>query len=138
MIVIDTNVLSETFRPNPSPRVLHWLNSQPRAALFTTAITESEILFGLELLPAGKRRNALKAAISLVFDTDLAGRVLPFDSAAAREYGSLASNRRKAGQPMSQADAQIAAIVRSRAAILATRNVVDFAGCGVDVIDPWR
>ncbi|HEY5047371.1 MAG TPA: type II toxin-antitoxin system VapC family toxin [Rhizomicrobium sp.] len=107
-------------------------------AFFTTSITEAEIHFGLELRPAGKRRNALKDAIALVFEADLSGRVLPFDSSAAREYGILAANRRRIGKPMSQADAQIAAIVRSRGAALATRNVTDFAGCAFEVIDPWQ
>lgn len=138
MIVLDTNVLSETLRPRPSSRVLEWLGSHPRTALFTTSITEAEIHFGLELLPGGKRRNALKAAIALVFDADLAGRILPFDSAAAREYAVLAATRQRAGRAMSQADAQIAAIVQSRGAQLATHNVADFAGCPFEVIDPWR
>ncbi len=138
MIVLDTDVLSETLRPRPSSRVLEWLGSHPRAALFTTAITEAEIYFGLELLPAGKRRSALKTAIALVFDADLARHVLPFDSAAAREFGPIAARRRHAGRPMSQADAQIAAIVHSRGAQLATRNVADFADCGFNIIDPWQ
>jgi predicted nucleic acid-binding protein len=138
MIVLDTNVLSEALRPRPSSRVLEWLRSHPPTALFTTTITEAEIHFGLELLPAGKRRNALEAAVALVFDADLRGRVLPFDSAAAHEYAVLAASRRRVGQPMSQADAQIAAIVRSRGAALATRNVADFAGCAFEVINPWQ
>lgn len=137
MIVLDTNVLSETLRPRPSPKVLEWLRSLPRTVLFTTSITEADIHFGLELLPVGKRRKALQAAVALVFEADLFGRVLPFDSSAAREYAVLAAKRRRAGQPMSQADAQIAAIVRSRGAALATRNVVDFAGCAFEMIDPW-
>ncbi len=137
MIVLDTNVLSETLRTKPSEQVLEWMRAQPPSALFTTAITEAEICFGLELLPPGKRRNALSAAVGLVFGTDLSGRVIPFDSAAAREFALLAAVRRRAGQPISQADAQIAAIVRSRGAQLATRNIADFADCGVEVIDPW-
>jgi predicted nucleic acid-binding protein len=137
VIVLDTNVLSETLRPRPTARVMEWLRSHPRTALFTTSITEAEIQFGLELLPAGKRSRALKAAVALIFEADMPGRVLPFDSAAAREYGILAAQRRRSGQPMSQADAQIAAIVLSRGAALATRNVSDFAGCAFDVIDPW-
>jgi predicted nucleic acid-binding protein len=138
MIVLDTNVLSEALRPKPSARVLAWLASHPRTALFTTSITEAEIHFGLELLPAGKRRSALTDAVALMFEADFPGRVLPFDSSAAREYAILAASRRRGGQPMSQADAQIAAIVRSRGAALATRNITDFAGCAFDVIDPWR
>jgi len=138
MIVLDTNVLSETLRPKPSPRVLEWLRSHPATALFTTTITEAEIHFGLELLPAGRRRHALQEAIARIFDTDMSGRVLPFDSAAAREYALLAAARRKMGIPIAQADAQIAAIIRSRGAALATRNISDFASCGFDVIDPWK
>jgi hypothetical protein len=138
MIVLDTNVLSESLRPKPSSRVLEWMRSHARTALFTTAITEAEIHFGLALLPTGRRRNALEAAVALIFEAELSGRVLPFDSAAAREYAALAANRQRAGRPMSQPDAQIAAIVRSRRATLATRNVADFDNCGFEVIDPWR
>jgi predicted nucleic acid-binding protein len=138
MIVLDTNVLSESLRPKPSSSVLEWMRSHARTALFTTAITEAEIHFGLALLPTGRRRNALEAAVALIFEAELSGRVLPFDSAAAREYAALAANRQRAGRPMSQADAQIAAIVRSRGATLATRNVADFDNCGFEVIDPWR
>jgi predicted nucleic acid-binding protein len=138
MIVLDTNVLSETLRPRPSPRVLAWLSSHSAASLFTTTITEAEIHFGLELLPVGKRRGALKDAIGIVFSRDMEGRVLSFDSAAARAYAVLAAGRRTAGRPMSQADAQIAAIVVSRGGRLATRNVADFAGSPFEVIDPWK
>lgn len=138
MIVLDTNVLSEVLRPEPSSRVLEWLHSQPRTRLFTTAITEAEVHFGVESLPAGRRRTALEAAITRIFETHFAGRVLPFDSVAALEYARLAAKRRLAGKPMSQADAQIAAIARSRGAGLATRNTADFADCDLDVIDPWR
>jgi len=138
MIVLDTNVLSETLRPRPSPQVLEWLRRQPRTTLFTTSITEGEIRFGLELLPSGKRRAALQSAIAHIFDVDMAGCVLPFDSAAAREFAAVAASRRHTGSPISQADAQIAAIVRSRGAVLATRNIQDFVDCGFAVIDPWR
>jgi hypothetical protein len=138
MIVLDTNVLSETLRAEPAPRILDWLSGHPRTTLFTTSITEAEIHFGLELLPAGRRRKALQDAIARVFDTDMSGCVLPFDSAAAREFGLIAATRRRAGKPMSQADAQIAAIARSRGAALATRNTADFTDCELDVIDPWH
>jgi toxin FitB len=138
MIVLDTNVLSESLRPKPSARVLEWLRRQSRATLFTTSITEAEIRYGVELLPSGKRRTALSVAITQIFDVDLAGCVLPFDSAAAREFAALAAARRNTGRPISQADAQIAAIVRSRGAALATRDAADFANCEFDVIDPWQ
>ena len=137
MIILDTNVLSETLRPAPSTRVLEWMRSEPAAALFTTAITESEMLYGVALLPEGARRQSLKSVVDLIFAKDLAGRVLPFDSAAAREFADVAASRRRAGRPISEADARIAAIARSRGAALATRNVGDFAGCKLELIDPW-
>jgi predicted nucleic acid-binding protein len=137
MIILDTNVLSETLRPTPSTRVLEWMRSEPASALFTTAIAESELLDRFALLPEGKRRQSLESVIDLIFAEDLAGRVLPFDSAAAREFADIAASRRRAGRPISEADARIAAIARSRGAALATRNVGDFAGCQLELIDPW-
>lgn len=138
MIVLDTNVLSETLRPTPSAGVMAWLRSEPAAALFTTTITEAELLYGVALLPPGRRRQLLTAVVEQIFAEDLAGRILPFDSAAARDYADIAAARRRSGRPISEADAQIAAITRSRGAALATRNARDFAGCELRVIDPWR
>jgi len=137
MIILDTNVLSETLRPTPSTKVLEWMRSEPASALFTTAITESEMLYGIALLPQGARRKSLESVVDLIFAQDLAGRVLPFDSAAAREFADIAASRRRAGRPISEADARIAAIARSRGAAVATRNVGDFAGCQLELIDPW-
>jgi len=136
MIVLDTNVLSETLRPTPSTRVLEWMRSDPASALFTTAITDSELLYCIALLPEGRRRQSLESVVDLIFE-DLAGRVLPFDSAAAREFAYIAASRRRAGRPISEADARIAAIARSRGGALATRNVGDFVGWRLELIDPW-
>ena len=137
MIVLDTNVISEMWRAKPSARVMAWVRSQPTAALFATTITEAEIFYGIALLPDGRRRRSLEAAAEQIFAEDLAGRVLPFDSAAAREYAVIAAARRRVGLPISATDAQIAAISRSRGAVLATRNVGDFADCGITLQDPW-
>ena len=68
---------------------------------------------------------------------DFAGRVLPFDSAAARAYAAIATSRRSVGCPILEADCQIAAIARARDAAVATRNGADFEHCGITVIDPW-
>lgn len=138
MIVLDTNVISEMMRPKPARHVSDWFATHAMSSLFTTALTQAEILYGLALLPAGRRRQALLTAARPIFDGDLAGRVLPFDSDAAAIYPDIAVRRRSAGQPISQVDAQIAAIVRSRGATLATRNVRDFADCGISVVDPWE
>ena len=137
MIVLDTNVISELMRAEPDGRVLAWLEKQPMAGLFTSTLTQAEIYYGLALLPEGGRREALLAAAGPMFDVDLAGRILPFDSDAALACPEIATGRRFGGRPISQIDAQIAAIVRSRGARLATRNVRDFADCGIVVVDPW-
>ena len=137
MIVLDTNVLSEAMRAVPAPEVLRWLGSHPASSLFTTAITQAEILYGLQLLPKGKRRTALEAAIEAIFEEDFADRILPFDSDAAHVFPEIAAARRAMGRPIAQLDAQIAAIARSRGAKLATRNTQDFEHCGITVVNPW-
>jgi predicted nucleic acid-binding protein len=137
MILLDTNILSELMRPAPEPAVEQWLADQPAASVFISAITEAELRYGLALMPSGKRRSALAAEIEAMLGEDFSGRILPFDSAAAVAFAEIAAERRQAGRPISQADAQIAAIARSRGAALATRNVPDFEGCGVEIINPW-
>lgn len=138
MIVLDTNVLSELMKPAPAERVVRWMAAQPATSLYTTSVTQAEILHGVMLLPAGRRRNAVEAAAEAMFKEDFAGRVLPFGSDAARLYARIAAERRRAGCPISHFDAQIAAITRAAGAAVATRNVADYDGCGVKVINPWE
>lgn len=137
MIVFDTNVLSELMRPAPDPRVTRWVERQPAAACYITSITQAEILHGIARLPKGRRRLALETAARAMFAEDFAARVLPFGSDAAVAYAAVAVARERAGHPISQFDAQIAAIVRTHGAQLATRNVTDFEGCGISVVNPW-
>jgi len=138
MIILDTNVLSELMKPAPSASVVAWASAQPAAGLYTTSVTQAEILHGLVLLPKGRRRVALEAAATSMFAEEFRGRILGFGSDAAPAYARIASERRRAGRPISQFDAQIAAIAASTGAAIATRNVADFEGCGVTVVDPWR
>ena len=137
MIVLDTNVVSELMRPQPSAQVLAWVASQSVTELFTTSITEAEIFYGIESLAKTKRRESLRTAAEGMFTEDFAGRILAFEGDAASDYARIAAHRRALGRPISHADAQIAAIVRVRGVKLATRNVQDFAECGVEIIDPW-
>jgi toxin FitB len=113
------------------------MRSEPLTALFTTTITEAELLYGAMLLPDGARRRSLEAVIAQLLGTQFVGRILPFDSSAAREFADIASQRRLGGRPIGEADGRIAAIARSRGAALATRNVHDFTGCGLTIVDPW-
>jgi predicted nucleic acid-binding protein len=138
VIVLDTNVLSEMMRPEPDSTVAAWISAHPATSLFTTTVTQAEILYGVRLLSSGKRRADFEAAVGETIATDFAGRVLPFDQAAVRAYAEIAAARRRTGRPISQFDAQIAAIARSRDAGVATRKVPDFEGCGIGVLDPWR
>lgn len=138
MIVLDSNVVSELMRPAISPAVVAWMSGQAAVELFTTTITVAEILYGVEIAPKGKRRDQLLKQAEATFSQDFAGHILSFDESAARMYASIASVRRSRGRPISVADAQIAAIARAQGATLATRNGVDFEGCGIALVNPWH
>ena len=138
MIILDTNVISEALRPRPVDRVRHWMEMQPPGAIFTTTVCEAELKLGAAILPQGQRRSELENAIAAIFRQVFASRVLPFDRAAAEAYALIGATRRRVGRPFATLDAQIAAIARAHGAALATRNVVDFTDCGIDVVDPWQ
>ena len=137
MTVLDTNVISELMKRAPADRVTTWIASQPATSLYMTSVTQAEILHGIMFLPSGRKRSALEAAAEAMFREDFAGRILPFGSDAAQAYARTATDRRRLGRPISVFDAQIAGIARSSGAAIATRNVSDYDGCGVRVIDPW-
>lgn len=137
MFVIDANVASELTRPEPTRSVAAWISGRDARDMYLTAVSEAELLYGVAIMPTGKRRNALQAAMIRWLDLGFGERILPFDSAAARVYAEVAAERRRAGRPIGEADCQIAAISGSRGAVVVTRNVRDFKDTGVRVIDPW-
>ncbi|MGK7880781.1 MAG: type II toxin-antitoxin system VapC family toxin [Crocosphaera sp.] len=137
MIILDTNVLSELMKSKGSEKVRTWASQYPITTLWTTTITQAEILYGIAILPQGKRHNDLQKAAELMFLKEFAGRVLPFDEKAAIAFADIAFQRRRKGKPISQADAQIAAICYTNKAIIATRNVADFEDCGIQIINPF-
>ncbi len=137
MIILDTNVLSELMKSKGSEKVRTWASQYPITTLWTTTITQAEILYGIAILPEGKRHNDLQKAAELMFLKEFAGRVLPFDEKAATAFANIAFQRRSKGKPISQADAQIAAICYTNKAIIATRNVADFEDCGIQIINPF-
>jgi toxin FitB len=137
VIIVDTNVLSEALKPAPSGVVLRWLAAQDPSAVYTTTVTQAELLYGVESLQPGKRRTRLREAVERVLAEEFAGRILSFDEPAAREFARIVAARGAAGRPISQFDAMIAAISKSHRAALATRNAGDFQDCGILVINPW-
>ena len=136
-VIIDTNVVSELTNPAPNPTVLAWWNRQRLDDLFTTAITEAELRYGIAVMPAGRRRDRKSAEIDRMLRSVFAHRILPFDSVAARAYAIIYADRRLRGHPTSPSDCQIAAIARVHDAEVATRNVNDFLDSGIEVINPW-
>lgn len=138
MIVLNTNVISEVFKPKPASAVVSWLQQQGDGAVFTTAVTRGELMYGLNLMANGQRRETLVSGLERIFAARFEGRVLPYDEAAADAYASILAQRRRMGRPTGAADAMIAGIARSRGAALATRNVRDFEDCGIELIDPWQ
>jgi len=137
-ILLDTNVLSELMRAKPAAEVLDWFCRQTKAAYFISAVTRAEILLGIALLPAGKRRNGLASAAEQMFNEDFAGSTLPFDSFCAAEYALLVAARIRGGQAISTEDAQIAVTALRHNLTLATRNGKDFKNvAGLAVANPW-
>lgn len=138
MIVLDTNVVSEFMTSPPAPSVREWLNSQATGTLYLTTISIAEIEFGLMVLPEGNRRRLLATRFEQFVELAFGERILAFDEPAAHLYGRIRAERRARGRPMSNFDAQIAAIARAKSFRLATRNVKDFDGCGVELINPFN
>lgn len=136
MIILDTNVISEEMRAAPDPKVHDWLRGQDPARLFTTAVTEAELLYGVAALADGKRKRDLATAAERIMAL-FGGRILPFDRAAAAAIPSLLLARKQVGRPIGSFDAQIAAIAISRGMALATRDIRDFADCGITLVNPW-
>jgi toxin FitB len=137
MIILDTDVLSEAMRETPDPRFGAWFDDQPRTTVWTTAISLLEIRFGIERLPAGRRRTALEFALEQTISLDIEERIAPFDAAAATETAILMAERQRAGRTGDLRDSMVAGIAIAHRATLATRNTKHFADLPVPVIDPW-
>lgn len=137
MIILDTNVISEPFKPTPNPAVMAWLDAQEPETLFITAISLAEMLAGVCKLPEGRRRAELSDLLGnqtrLVFER----RILNFEMQAAEAFGPIHARASTVGNPIAFADCAIAAIASAHGFILATRNVRDFKGTGVKIFNPW-
>jgi predicted nucleic acid-binding protein len=138
MFLLDTNVISEFTRPHPAPAVAAWMRTQPRSELWTASIVVAELLSGIELLPAGRKKQALRESVEKAIAIDFRGQILKFDVPAARAYGRILSTRQQMGRPIREMDAMIAAIALANGAALATRNTPDFEHCGIHLLNPWQ
>jgi len=137
VIVLDTNVVTEAMKPMPHPAVVAWLDAQAAETLYLSSVTIAELLFGIGVLPAGRRKRALADALeglSALFRD----RVLAFDTNAARHYGELAVSARAAGKGFPTPDGYIAGIAASRGFAVATRDVAPFQAAGLTIINPWE
>ena len=137
MIILDTNVVSEPLKPNPDAAVLRWLDRQSPATLYLTTISQAELLAGVSALPAGKRRTELRRVINDELAALFADRILPFGERSAEAYAQVVTAAHVAGNPVDFADAAIGAIAIEHQFILATRNVRDFKGTAVKLLNPW-
>jgi len=137
MIVLDTNIVSEPWRPRPDQRVLGWLEAQPVSSLYLCTPVLAELRFGAESLDAGSRRDRLRNAIDRLESESYRGRVLSFDGLAAAEYARIAAKRKRVGTSMEVMDAMIAAIAVIHRAVLATRDDGDFADLGLELANPF-
>lgn len=137
MIVLDTNVVSEAMKPEPQPRVRAWLDKQVAETLYLSSVTVAELGFGIAVLPEGKRKQLLAAAVDGLLAL-FSGRVLPFDLDAARAYAQLAASARAQGRGFPTPDGYIAAIAGSRGFVVASRDTTPFEAAGVEVINPWE
>ena len=137
MIVLDTNVVSEPLRLAPDQAVLDWLDAQEPQTLYMTTVNLAELLAGVEVLPAGRRRDALAQALSTQVVALFGGRILPLDAEAAKVFAKTCASAQAHGNAMEFADCAIAAIAGAHGFAVATRNTRDFKGAGVEVIDPW-
>ncbi|MGY4305076.1 putative nucleic acid-binding protein [Bradyrhizobium sp. USDA 4369] len=137
MILLDTNVVSEAIKPEPSAQVRAWLDQQIAETLYLSSVTIAELMFGIGALPNGRRQDRLTAALNGVFEL-FETRILPFDTSAARRYAELAVKARAAGQGFPTPDGYIAAIAAHHHFSVATRGTTAFMAAGVAVIDPWN
>jgi len=137
MILLDTNVVSESLRPRPSPSVLTWLDARPAESIYLCTPVLAELYRGVLRLTDGRRKDHLRLGIERIENELFRGRILTFDTGAAKQYGIVTTIRERAGRPVGPTDALIAAIALSNQAALATGDVDGFVGLGLDLINPF-
>jgi len=138
MFILDTNVLSELMEPDGAKEVVAWCDAVRRDDLFTTALNQAEILYGIAIKSKGRKREELIVLADAMFGEDFRGRILPFDERAAGHFADITATRKKRGKPVGIIDAQIAGIARARGMAVVTRNAKDFQSCDIELVNPWE
>ena len=136
--LLDTNVVSETIKPKPEPRVVDWLETQMPADLFLAAQTIGELVRGARKVKEDARRERFESWIEQDLAQQFEGRVLPFDGPTAALWGRLMGDGDRAGRTPAAADAQIAAVAIHHQLTLITRNVKDFEHFDLKLLNPWQ
>lgn len=137
MILLDTNVISETQRQEPNARVLDWIDAQALETLYLSAITVAELRAGIALMSAGKRRDSLHENLEKRLLPMFANRVLSFDMACTKAYAELLAKSRAVGLAIETADAFIAAVAIANGFTVATRDTGPFEAAGLKIVNPW-
>lgn len=137
MILVDTNIVSELWKPKPESRVLAWLDAQVLETLYLSAITMAELRFGIAAMPQGKRQTVLHERLETEVLPLFSGRILAFDLEASKIYADLMAKARRAGYSIGLADGLIAATAHSHGFPVATRDISPFQACNVNTINPW-
>lgn len=138
MIVVDTNIISELMKPEPHAGMRRWVNAQAYESLYLTSVSWYELLYGLELMPSGKRRGSLGLTLNALRLELFADRILAFDEKAASELSKLMAQARRDGIAISLGDGQIASIALQHGFAVSTRDVAPFEAAGVKVFNPWE
>ncbi|WP_342360063.1 type II toxin-antitoxin system VapC family toxin [Terrarubrum flagellatum] len=138
MILLDTNIISEAMKPSGDHKVVDWINQQAPESLFICAPVLAELRYGFEQMPQGRRKSTFERACHLIETTQFLDRILPFDLPAAHLCANARARRAALGRPIHQIDAMIASIAMARSFVLATRNVCDFTGLGLELVNPFE
>jgi len=138
MIILDTNVMSELWRPNPSSNVINWMNRQSMETLFLSAITVAELRYGIAIMPKGNRRTVYHDRLEEEVLTAFSGRILGFDLAASKKYAELMSKAKEEGNAIGKEDGYIAATAAVNGFIVATRDTKPFQAAKIIIINPWE
>jgi predicted nucleic acid-binding protein len=138
VILLDTNVVSELMKQQVHPAVESFIETKRTEELFVPSIVVAEIRYGVSRLPMGQRRRQIEAKFDAFLQRGFASRILPFDVACAAGYATARTAREQAGRPVGVQDALIGGLALAHGATLATRNIADFDGYGLSLVDPWQ